>query len=157
MGQVHAFYEYAPNLGHDVSNFSVNATDAVEAWGYPTDSNYNWNAIGNHACFCFDNDSQGTTTCGPSQAPVCWARNSRCTSFNGPTMETIIEPQFGPVPNLGIFEVDGYAWAAGGRYADMSTDAYLLWQLYNKNGVRNVEITRINNQGDEFAWLNGAR
>jgi hypothetical protein len=150
--QYHAFYEYAPNHGTDITNFSVRPGDVLESYSYPTDNNLNWNAVGTYGCFGFNNITQGTTCTG-----LCAQKNSRST-FQGLTAEFIVEPQSGPVPNIGNFEVDGWAWAAGGVYADMSTDPYTLQQLDNKALTTTlVQVSRINNSGIQLFWLSGTR
>lgn len=153
VAQYNAFYEYWRNAGRDVTNFSVRPGDVLEAYAYPTDDNLNWNGVGTHGCFGFNNLTQGTSVSG-----ICMASNSKNPSFQGATAEFIIEPQANTVPDIGTIEIDGYAWAAGGRYADMGTDPYTLLQLSNKAGTNTiVEVNQISDDGILLSWLSGNR
>jgi hypothetical protein len=153
VAQYNAFYEYWHNNGIDITNFSVRPGDLVESWAYPTDNNFNWNGVGTYGCFGFNNITQGTTCTG-----LCMASNSNNPPFTGNDADFILEPQSGTVPNIGKVDLAGYAWAAGGRYADMSTDPYSVLQLTNKAGTRTlVQAARINPESVFLTWLSGTR
>ena len=154
VAQYNAFYEYWRNAGVNVSNFSVRPGDLVEAYAYPTDDNLNWNAVGTHGCFGFSNQTQGTSTSG-----LCAAHNSRSGPFHGGTAEFILEPQTRNwLPDFGHFGLDGYAWAAGGRYADMGTDPFTIQQLSNAAGAATrVEVDWQADNSIALTWLSGSR